>query len=244
MRSSKYCPQHGWSDRSRKNGYVIDRLPCEDRLSRKSKLGILALLLVLLEGRLLSSNAMGSFGDKLDKHVNISSIQGSMTPAVFRPDPEMKAIDSLLKAFEVDGTRRSRVVQAILRSSRKHKLDSRLVASIVVVESRGNPFAISPSDAVGIMQIHVPTWARKVDEEGINLFKIEDNVDFGVRILGNYVKQYGRDEGVKRYNGWKPSDPASLQNAEGYLGKVQHVYLSHQCAETGGLARPAPAVTR
>jgi hypothetical protein len=227
MRSSKYCPQRGWSDRSRKNDYILFRLRCGDRLSRKSKLGILALLLVLLEGRLLSSNTIGSFDEKLDEPVHIASNQASMTPAVFHPDPETKAIDSLLRAFDVDGTRRSRVVQAILQSSRKHKLDPRLVASIVVVESRGNPFAISTSDAVGIMQIHVPTWAGKVDEEGINLFKIEDNVDFGVRILGDYVKQYGRDEGVKRYNGLKPSDPASAENAQGYLLKVQHVYLSH-----------------
>jgi soluble lytic murein transglycosylase-like protein len=227
MRSSRCCPQRGWSDRSRKNDSGLCGLRCENSLSRKSKLGILAVLLVLLEGRLLSSNAIGSFGEKLDEPVDIARNQGNMTPAAFRPDPETKAIDSLLKTFEVDSTRRSRVVQAILRSSRKHNLDPRLVASIVIVESGGNPFAISPSDAVGIMQIHVPTWARKVDEESINLFKIEDNVDFGVRILGNYVKQYGRDEGVKRYNGWNPSDPASEQNAQGYLRKVQHVYLSH-----------------
>ena len=63
----------------------------------------------------------------------------------------------------------------------------RLVASIIIVESRANPFAISESDSVGIMQIHLPTWGRSPTEQGINLFKIEDNVDLGVRILSGYI---------------------------------------------------------
>ena len=95
----------------------------------------------------------------------------------------------------------------------------------MIVESRGNPFAISSSNAVGIMQIHVPTWSRAVDQEGINLFKIEDNIDFGVRILSDYIKRYGYDEGIKRYNGWGP-DGSEPQNAELYLQKVQGIYRS------------------
>jgi soluble lytic murein transglycosylase-like protein len=187
---------------------------------------IFALLLVVLEAGLLSSNAIGFFGKTMDKPVNIAPSQTSMTPAVSRPDPGIKAIDALLKKFKVDGARRKRVAEAIVLSSRRHNLDPRLVASITILESRGNPFAISHSDAVGIMQIHVPTWAHTVDEEGIDLFKIEDNVDFGVRILRDYVERYGHDEGIKRYNGWNPDNPESAQNAEAYLQKVRHIYLS------------------
>ena len=29
------------------------------------------------------------------------------------------------------------------------------------------------------MQIHLPTWGLTADREDINLFKIEDNIDFG-----------------------------------------------------------------
>ena len=38
------------------------------------------------------------------------------------------------------------------------------------------------SNAVGIMQIHLHTWAGLADKENINLFNVEDNVELGVRI--------------------------------------------------------------
>jgi len=226
MKPSTFCPQHGWIERCRKETYVLHRLHCQNRRSRRSTLVIFALLLVLSEGVLLRSDAIGLFGKTGDKPGNIALRQASVTPAVSRPDPGIKAIDALLKKFEVESARSKRVAEAIVSSSRRHNLDPRLVASILIIESRGNPFAISPRDAVGIMQIHVPTWASIVDEEGINLFKIEDNVDFGARILRNYLKRYGHDEGIKRYNGWHPGSPESAQNAEAYLQKVQHVYVS------------------
>jgi len=176
---------------------------------------IFAVLLVLVEAGLLNSDATG-FSHKMP----------DTTPKISGPDSAINPIDSLLKQFNVDNARRPRVALAIVRSSRTHNVDARLIASILIIESRGNPFAISRSDAVGIMQIHVPTWARTVDEEGINLFKIEDNIDFGARILKKYVEQYGRDEGIKRYNGWIAGDSESEQNAEAYFQRVQRVYLS------------------
>jgi soluble lytic murein transglycosylase-like protein len=179
----------------------------------------------VLEAGLLTSNAIGSFGRTKDEPADITRHQANVPPSASRPDPGIKIIDALLKKFEIDPARRKRVAEAIVRSSRRHNLDPRLVASIVIVESRGDPFAISPSNAVGIMQIHVPTWAHTIDHEGINLFKIEDNIDFGVRILRDYVARYGDDEGIKRYNGWNPDSPESM-NAEAYLEKVRHIYLS------------------
>lgn len=144
---------------------------------------------------------------------------------ITRPDPRVVAIDIFLKRFDVNPTRRKRLAQAIVRSSDRHEIDPRLVASVMIVESRGDPFAISSSDAVGIMQIHVPTWARTIDQEDINLFKIEDNIEFGVRILKDYIEHYGSDEGIKRYNGWSPNTPEP-STAEAYLRRVRQVYGS------------------
>jgi len=185
---------------------------------------VIALLLVLLEAELLSSNVIGFF--RMTTASPDSTFRpASMSPSVPRIDPTVQAINGCLKKFEVNPARRKRLAEALVRSSRKHNVDPRLAASIMIVESRGNPFAISPSNAVGIMQIHVPTWARTIEEEGINLFKIEDNIDFGVRVLRNYVQRYGHDEGIKRYNGWNPASPQSV-SAEAYLQKVQRIYLS------------------
>ena len=139
-------------------------------------------------------------------------------------DPAVRTLDGFLKRYDVDQDNRVRVAESIVSSSRKYNLDARLVASIMIIESRANPFAISGSDAIGIMQIHLPTWGRMALREGINLFKVEDNVDFGVRILKDYVRKFGVWEGVKRYKGWNSDSPESLESAENYLAKVQGIY--------------------
>jgi hypothetical protein len=51
----------------------------------------------------------------------------------------------------------------------KYDLNPRLIASVMVVESR-NPFAISGKDAVGIMRVHLPTGIRS-RSEGISFLK-------------------------------------------------------------------------
>jgi soluble lytic murein transglycosylase-like protein len=133
-------------------------------------------------------------------------------------------MDAFLEKNEIRASDRRRLAESIVASAIKHDLSPRLIASIMIVESRGNAFAISGENAVGIMQIHLPTWGQTVDREGINLFRIEDNIDFGARILKNYVRQFGLWEGVKRYNGLNAGNPTSIQSAEEYVGKVQRVY--------------------
>ena len=102
----------------------------------------------------------------------------------------------------------------------------------MIIESRGNAFAISGANAVGIMQIHLPTWGQTAVREGINLFRIEDNIDFGARILKNYIRQFGLWAGVKRYNGFVADDPTSDQSAQQYVAKVQQVYEFQQLASS------------
>lgn len=223
---SIFCQRCRWVQKGHNKVYVLHR--CESAFSRRSVLVVVALLLMTLEAGLLSSNATGFFGSVMDERLDADAPQTIKAPSVSHLDSTLNEIDALLKKFEINGAHRKRVAEAIVQSSRRHDIDPRLVASIMIVESRGNPFAISSSNAVGIMQIHVPTWSRTVDEEGINLFKIEDNVDFGVRILTDYVKRYGRNEGIERYNGWDPNAPES---AKAYLQKVQNVYLS-DCPES------------
>ena len=126
-----------------------------------------------------------------------------------------------------------------MESGRKYNVDPRLVASIIIVESRANPFAISENNAIGIMQIHLPTWKEIADRENINLFKVEDNIDFGVRILKNYMVQYGLWDGVMRYKGWNGSSD-SAQNASAYVEKVKRIYQPPaKTVQTGSTALAA-----
>ena len=114
-----------------------------------------------------------------------------------------------------------------MASSKKYKVDPRLIASIVIVESGANPFAVSGADSIGIMQIHLGTWGELADKQNVNLFKIEDNVDFGVRILRDYIADTDLWEGVARYRG-KTDDPESQQGALEYVEKVQGIYEAVQ----------------
>ncbi|HEX4999450.1 MAG TPA: lytic transglycosylase domain-containing protein [Terriglobia bacterium] len=139
-------------------------------------------------------------------------------------DAQIHAVEALLKHHKVGENKRERLAESIVASAKKYELSPRLLASIVIVESRGNPFAISGKDAVGVMQIHLPTWGETAERENVNLFKIEDNVDFGARILQDYVRRFGMAGGVKRYNGFIPGEPTLEESSERYLSRVREVF--------------------
>src|SRR5207245_9915468 len=100
----------------------------------------------------------------------------------------------------------------------------RVICSVVTGGGPGRPFGISGKDAIGVMQIQLTTWGQTADQEGINLLKVEDNVDLGARILKNYIIHFGLWEGVKRYNGFFVDDPVSEGSAQEYVAKVQCIY--------------------
>jgi hypothetical protein len=97
--------------------------------------------------------------------------------------PAVRSMDGFLKTHKVSEENRARLAKALVASAKKYDLNPRLLASVMIVESRGNQFAVSGADAVGLMQIHLPTWGETVDRENINLFKIEDNIDLELAFL-------------------------------------------------------------
>ena len=208
----------GWNRR-----YIIHCLRCKQRISKPCKLLILTMLVGFLVVTIQTPSAF-LYSD-LDVHPVLPNpvVRASV---VSLDSSGVQAMESFLALHHVDGSHIRRAAEAIVDSSRKYNIDSRLVASIMIVESRANPFAISDRESIGIMQIHLPTWGETADQEGINLFKVEDNVDFGVRILKQYTDRYGLWQGVKRYKGWNPDSPVSMQNAEEYAEKIQRMYSS------------------
>jgi soluble lytic murein transglycosylase-like protein len=207
--------------------YILHCLSCKEWLSKSSKLLILTILLSVLVLGFPTPSAYVFSGQSAVQEVQEA---GFDLPVLAATSPTVTAIKSFLRRYKVDESHCDRIASAIVNSSRKYDLDPKLVASIMIVESRANPFAISNLDAIGIMQIHLPTWGATAEHEGINLFKIEDNVDFGVRILKDYVRRFGLWDGVKRYNGWSPDNPDSLQAADGYVAKVQSIYGTEKSA--------------
>jgi soluble lytic murein transglycosylase-like protein len=205
----------GWNQR-----YVFHCLWCKHWLRNFSRLAALAALTVAL--LILFPEPSGSVfaGNQLEQPIQKTKIKPNVVPV----SPAVRSMDAFLEQNEIRASIRRRLAESIVTSAIKHNLSPRLIASIMIVESRGNAFAISGKDAVGIMQIHLPTWGETADREGLNLFRIEDNIDLGARILKNYVSQFGLWQGVKRYNGFIADNPTSEQSAEEYVGKVQRVY--------------------
>jgi soluble lytic murein transglycosylase-like protein len=205
----------GWNQR-----YVLHRLLCRHWLRNSSRLAVLAVLTAALHILVPEPGGSVLSGKQLEQPIQKTSFQPMVVPV----SSAVRSMDAFLEKNEIRASDRRRLAESIVASAIKHDLSPRLIASIMIVESRGNAFAISGENAVGIMQIHLPTWGQTVDREGINLFRIEDNIDFGARILKNYVRQFGLWEGVKRYNGLNAGNPTSIQSAEEYVGKVQRVY--------------------
>jgi hypothetical protein len=208
----------GWNKR-----YIKHWLRCKQSLHKSSGLGGAAIVAVLILGFPTPSASVSSVPIPERPVPTVSA-------TVDAAEAEVRRITAFLKLHEVSEENRSRLAESLVASAKKHGLNSRLLASIMIVESRGNPFAISGQDAVGIMQIHLPTWGETADRENINLLKIEDNVDFGARILKDYVRRFGVEEGIRRYNGYIPGEPTWEQSSQVYLEKVQTVYRSEQPA--------------
>lgn len=80
------------------------------------------------------------------------------------------------------------ICELIARVAREEDVDETLVRAVVQVESGGNPHAISPKGAVGLMQL----MPRTAEAMGVsNPFDPEQNLRGGVRLLKSLLNEFG-----------------------------------------------------
>lgn len=91
----------------------------------------------------------------------------------------------------------SRLIEAVLRSSRRHGLDPYLVTAVLLVESDARPWAESGKGAIGLMQV-MPHMAEQMSLAG-NLATIESNVEAGCFILADNIRRLGESKGISSY---------------------------------------------
>jgi hypothetical protein len=92
---------------------------------------------------------------------------------------------------------RERVIEAVLRSSRRYGLDPFLVTAVLLVESDARPWAESHKGAIGLMQV-MPHMAASLPLSG-NLATIESNVEAGCFILADNIRRLGEARGISSY---------------------------------------------
>jgi soluble lytic murein transglycosylase-like protein len=97
----------------------------------------------------------------------------------------------------LSGEEQRRVIEAVMRSSRRYGLDPYLVTAVLLVESDARPWAESGKGAIGLMQV-MPYMAENLPLAG-NLSTIESNVEAGCYILADNIRRLGEAKGISSY---------------------------------------------
>lgn len=80
------------------------------------------------------------------------------------------------------------ISELIARVAREESVDESLVRAVVQAESGGNPNAVSPKGAMGLMQL----MPRTAEAMGVsNPFDPEQNLRGGVRLLKSLLNEFG-----------------------------------------------------
>ncbi|HTO99109.1 MAG TPA: lytic transglycosylase domain-containing protein [Myxococcales bacterium] len=116
-------------------------------------------------------------------------------------EAERVGVPRLLKtSTALWGDERRRVLAAIVRESRRNGLDPALVAAVIQVESRFDPYAISGVGARGLMQLMPPTarWllekeAGRTDLKPAHLFDPVLNIELGTGYLKSLMDRFDGD---------------------------------------------------
>ena len=139
----------------------------------------------------------------------------------------------------------TRLREWIRTVAERYGVDQRLIEAVIAVESGGNPRAVSPKGATGLMQLMPQTAA----ELGVrNPFDPQENLDGGVRHLRDLLVRFAGDvvlalaaynageEAVRTYGGVPP-----YRETQDYVRKIRGLYTDGVQLRVAPILRPAPA---
>ena len=92
--------------------------------------------------------------------------------------------------------------RTIAEASARFGVPARWIAEVMQVESRGDPRALSPKGAIGLMQIMPATYASLAARYGLgaNPWNVRDNVMAGAAYLRELYDRYGASGFLAAYN--------------------------------------------
>lgn len=130
---------------------------------------------------------------------------------------------------KLDSIAAEKIVHHVLEESHQKDIDPILIAALIWVESRFDPFARSNKDAIGLMQIRYKVWKKEpallengARKEG-SLYWIDINIKSGVAIFFEYYEHAELDviKALYRYNTGSTKLPKGKRYHEiSYVNKV------------------------
>jgi soluble lytic murein transglycosylase-like protein len=115
-------------------------------------------------------------------------------------DPAVEAVRAHLVQYQartgLTDAEVARLAQTVVVEARRHHFDPELVLAVIYVESRFDTYAVSPKDALGLMQLLPSTGAELAPIVGVEwhgpqtLFDPVANVRLGVAYLRQLTDRY------------------------------------------------------
>jgi len=121
--------------------------------------------------------------------LHYTNVPGDPRYAFVRKDPEPAVARSAAEGGSLSRGLRA-FAHVIRAAAERYGVDTRLVEAIVQTESAGNPTAVSPKGARGLMQL----MPERAAELGVrDSFDPHQNVDGGVRHMRDLLQRFGGD---------------------------------------------------
>lgn len=135
------------------------------------------------------------------------------------------------------------VAAAIAEASRRFRLPAAWIRAIIRAESDGDPRAVSPKGAMGLMQIMPATWAelRTRHALGTDPFDPHDNILGGTGYLRDLLDRYGSPGFLAAYNAGPGRYEEHLAGRP--LPDETRTYLATLAPLLDGLGQAVPAGT-
>jgi soluble lytic murein transglycosylase-like protein len=130
--------------------------------------------------------SLDCFADKFDSEVWYKTMEPRLTRFVANHDVRVEILNHVYCEAKRDPTL---------------QMPPDLILALMEVESRFDPWAVSPAGAVGLMQV-MPFWPRQLGVQN-QLVRVAPNIRMGCEILRYYLRVENRNwpRALARYNG-------------------------------------------
>lgn len=231
-----------------------DSIPHDARFLRRGLTGIMILLAIVVVALVWTiwylTSEMGNTED-LQKSQAIATREISESVRVVQT--ELQQIRQFLSSTsaenviflkmmtlvpDLDPQLGAQIARAVHRYGTLYGQDPNLIVSIIFIESKFDPEAVSSKGAVGLMQI-MPQW-KKVLGISEDLRDPDTSIKYGMQILGFYQEMYRDTEmALIAYNrGPGPVDMALMKGKNpnnGYPDRVMETYDKLKALNVGSL---------